>query len=778
MRLTLRNLLRFLDQTNLRSIERSRLEQLVDESEKADAWIKRIDSLKRNKGTAAPAVTSKDPSVSRVVAYLDTSMSEQETIEFERSMLSSDVLLAEVASCHEVRESVINELAPSIPILLRQSVYDIARGQIDYDAVDLEMNPESSESDDEEKVAAVAASMKDLPYVDSQPDAPAPIGGYSIEGEEFDEEETVSIDSLSQQAQKRSKLVLGGLLLLAAALLGVTYWLGTQSGNQTARNTENPDSTGSTVGTNGDSDGTTNNDSESQDGSATENNTADNNAAGKDADESDNDIPGESLAIGPRLPDEETNSSAADDSESETAGQFEGDDQPLIALFPATGQAIGDNAANMLPARPNIGIVPANATDSVTAGTEAVDATPVATLVGDKPTLQTKMDAKWFPVKAGETSPGEMFVLPGTKNELSFGGIVSVTVEGPARFLLRPNDAASGSPVIRAIHGHFTVRSIVADADLIFEHGKHAYHLVLPVSESTLDAEFSNYLAPGADPRSVEPAKIDLLVATRGRATVKRGDQSWSLPEANAFFSSDSTVPEQIRAATTGVIEMPMERPRDFAIRLTDRIEKNSWSIADSWKADSSLMDYLTELKNDLRQERRFAALSWLAFIGNYEFLIDFLNDEKNRNNWRSVVEAVRGSIQQNPEYATALFDSLAQAGAAEQPILFKLLLGYPQEELANGADEKLVELLDHDSLCVRILTIERIREITGGIAYGYQPNADRKARRRTIEKQWKRALKKDELRYTQPPGIPAPGFVTVPPAEAEANGKDASGSE
>ena len=170
MRLTLRNLLRFLDQTNLRSIERSRLEQLVDESEKADAWIKRIDSLKRNKGTAAPAVTSKDPSVSRVVAYLDTSMSEQETIEFERSMLSSDVLLAEVASCHEVRESVINELAPSIPILLRQSVYDIARGQIDYDAVDLEMNPESSESDDEEKVAAVAASMKDLPYVDSQPD--------------------------------------------------------------------------------------------------------------------------------------------------------------------------------------------------------------------------------------------------------------------------------------------------------------------------------------------------------------------------------------------------------------------------------------------------------------------------------------------------------------------------------------------------------------------------------------------------------------------------------
>ncbi|MGI9516680.1 MAG: hypothetical protein ACR2NP_06535, partial [Pirellulaceae bacterium] len=223
MRLTLRNLLRFLDQADMRSIERSRLDELVDESEKADAWIERIDRLRRDAKLTSPAASSTDPAINTVAAYLASDMSEEQTIEFEKSMLASDQLLAEVASCHEIRELLHAENPPAISILLRQSIYDLDRNGLE--------ESETSDSQPPDKAAAMPAAMEDLPFVDSQPGKTA----QAMPGpDEIPESGPVSLDDLADQAKKKSRLVTAGLLMIVAAMLGLTYWLGWMAGHYPA----------------------------------------------------------------------------------------------------------------------------------------------------------------------------------------------------------------------------------------------------------------------------------------------------------------------------------------------------------------------------------------------------------------------------------------------------------------------------------------------------------------------------------------------------------------
>jgi hypothetical protein len=209
------------------------------------------------------------------------------------------------------------------------------------------------------------------------------------------------------------------------------------------------------------------------------------------------------------------------------------------------------------------------------------------------------------------------------------------------------------------------------------------------------------------------------------------------------------------------VVALPIPQPRDYTVRIRETLEKNFPEMPAVLEANQPTEDFLVKLKGDLRQERRLAALAWLASLGNYTYLVDFLNDEKNRNNWRSLIESVQASMVNDPAHAEALYESLSYLGEEEQNILFQLLLGYSAEQLETGADRQLVEYLDHRSLYVRVLAIECIRNITGGLAYGYVPQGDLKARRRTISNQWEKVLKKQELRYLEAPRLPLPEFVT-----------------
>lgn len=116
MRLTLRTLLSYLDNV-LDEPSRKALEEQIGKGENASEWVHRTRDVMRRLKLGAPEVHGSgsvdDPNT--VAEYLDRTLPEEGVAEFERVCLESDVMLAEVASCHHVLAMVLTETAAIDP---------------------------------------------------------------------------------------------------------------------------------------------------------------------------------------------------------------------------------------------------------------------------------------------------------------------------------------------------------------------------------------------------------------------------------------------------------------------------------------------------------------------------------------------------------------------------------------------------------------------------------------------------------------------------------------
>ena len=103
MRLTLRTLLAYLDDV-LEPTETKQIGQKIQESAVAGKLISLIRLVVRQRRLKAPSVSGPhigiDPNV--VAQYLDNTLAPEQVVDVEKVLLTSDELLAEVASCHQV----------------------------------------------------------------------------------------------------------------------------------------------------------------------------------------------------------------------------------------------------------------------------------------------------------------------------------------------------------------------------------------------------------------------------------------------------------------------------------------------------------------------------------------------------------------------------------------------------------------------------------------------------------------------------------------------------
>ena len=103
MRLTLRTLLFYLDDM-LEPAQTKLIGQKIQESAVAGKLVSLIRLVVRQRRLKAPSVSGPnigiDPNV--IAQYLDVTLPPEEVVEVERVLLTSDELLAEVASCHQV----------------------------------------------------------------------------------------------------------------------------------------------------------------------------------------------------------------------------------------------------------------------------------------------------------------------------------------------------------------------------------------------------------------------------------------------------------------------------------------------------------------------------------------------------------------------------------------------------------------------------------------------------------------------------------------------------
>jgi hypothetical protein len=789
MRLTLRNLLRFLDQTNMGSLERQRLEELVSHSDRAPAWIERIKRLRSDAQRDVPPVDGPPPP-SEVALYLDGAMSEQETVEFEEAMLASDELLAEVASCHLIDHRIRTSEPVAVPVVLRQTLYDLDRlfeksDEITAAAAAGEFDPVS-----------VMTAMEDLPFVDEdQPDE-------TLDSAESDEvaysrvdsadDEQVSLEALKRRASQRSTLVALLALLLLASAVALAFWIGRNSAFRD--DAASLRSSGQTPALPGDSD--QGSPGPGEEGKRVVNETPVDDDSDPAGDGAANDEAGDASSTdvdGQPVPDDGNANSKPEDSDvpaappapSETAdggGDLNSADAaPPVAdsdadMDSTVGPPVDEpppDPVPSLPVRPDLSLPDVAETPVPPAPALFGPPVPpmiVATSRGPGPlVLLERLDGEGDVRALVADEPlyqgTRISVLTGGAAELAWGPHLTLTVMGPASVALGPRDPASGADTIALDYGMIRVVSSEPDVDWQLQIGPDLRDFTMNLADSRVDVYAQGWLPPGADPRDQVPVQARMIWCSAGRVTVREAGQHRDLSPGSAVIEAVSADPGRSLAPQAGTLEGDFETPR-YVQRISETVEdrKTAW-IAEG----TDVVAELADLKLDNRQELRLAAMTWLAERGNFDYVVDYLGNVGNRSNWRTFVQALRFTIWNRPGMASSLYEGLVFAGKENQDKLYEMIVGISPEDLEAGADARLVEYLNNGNLAVRILAIENLREITGGVTYGYQPTGSETERERIINNRWKTALERGEIRWSVPPAIPIARLAVPPPADSNA---------
>ena len=118
MRLTLRTLLNWINK-NLSEEDAAMVAQKVEESELAKALKAQIEGIMAQEHLSAPDLLDGTPkgNANSAAEYLDNSMDPKLTPDFEKFCIHSDIMLGEIAGCHEILSRALTQkldLAPEL----------------------------------------------------------------------------------------------------------------------------------------------------------------------------------------------------------------------------------------------------------------------------------------------------------------------------------------------------------------------------------------------------------------------------------------------------------------------------------------------------------------------------------------------------------------------------------------------------------------------------------------------------------------------------------------
>ncbi len=741
MRLTLRNLLRFLDRTDLDPMERAQLEELVNKSDRAAAWIHRIKSLRSDPRKSA-AVAMGSSSIGDVARYVDGIMTEQEAVEFEKTMLVSDHLLAEVASVHWMVHQKRPPTSSHISLVLRQTLYDI-------DRVYATSAEKVARGGDETAGSIVPTSMTDLPFEDASDAANDPATDSilsTVDGrsQPLTTQPPVSLEQMKQRSNNRSWMAVAIVIGTLVGTTSLSFWLGQKTANRRPAAVYNDSPVA---------------DNKPDDGSKP--------------------------VVNNPEPDPEKGTS--ENPENEVVKPVAVDPAPLvIANHPQPPEHIvvtenaEDSSEKNLPRRPDIRWSLYTPVPPEMFIGPIQPPRVVASSSSRQPTALFKTnDSNWAVVDAQSQllETDKVLVLSGGQATFQMGEALTLTVDGPALLAFGDFDRASGSELVVLEFGRIQVSTKLGFVDWSLQIDAELHRISMIDAQSVVEVQVHDYFPPGTDPRESTAVQTRVIRSIAGRSKLQLAEAIWMLDMGTAMIQSHSELPEWAVPVQHGVFE-----PDAGTVRYVDRVGEIVVQETRKWvESQADIPAELISLKNDSRQEMRLAAMTWLAELGQFEFVVDYFGNEDNKSNWRTFLQAIRLTIQSEPAYAERLFEGLALAGLADQPRWYKLILGYSPDELEKGADANLVEMLSDASLGIRALAIENLREITGGITYGYLPTRNTTDRNRTIKRQWVPMLEKKAIRYATPPAPILPRVTVAPvmpdPAGSGAVEKENSGS-
>lgn len=350
----------------------------------------------------------------------------------------------------------------------------------------------------------------------------------------------------------------------------------------------------------------------------------------------------------------------------------------------------------------------------------------------------------WRIAPQGNISSGErLLALPTFRPVIGLSVGVTITLTGGTEVELLPAQG-DGPPGMKILFGRVLL-STVGKPNALFriqvEDQTGLLNLLDPDSTAAIDV--SRLHIPGNDPaRQPDPVRVEIY-ASNGRSV-------WTGPDGKpVLISSGQMLPIEMRwmlregfqvPAWEVVAGEPVQREKPGWIgadtsRLLDR--RASPEIELAVRQDRLARIGLMELLEHRLAEVRTLASRSLSYLGEYQQRVTVLNKPEEQAAWFDSLDLLQEAVVRSPESADAVRQALEkQYGVQNGPVIYRMLLGYSEEQLKAGEAARLVDFLDHDELVFRVVSFWNLQKIAGKGFY-YQPEVP-KMKRDLALKRWR----------------------------------------
>ena len=739
MRLTLATLLAYLDNV-LEPADAQVLHEKIEKSDFASGLVMRIRSISRKLRMGAPKVEGKGlgRDANSVAEYLDGSLAPERLGEFERLCLESDVQLAEVASCHQILAMVLNKPA-DVPPAVREKVYALANlaeaarlaapNRIDGAHANGAEVPGSGAPPLPPKPssAASSASMLAVPPDNGKPATPEPVAPPVPVATEPQIPDYLRVNqgpSLWVWAVAAAAIFLFAVIALRlmgpfdnthpiAKLMG----MGPQVAVAPPIN-PNPPPVPPVANPN------------PKPNPVPPVQPMPNPIEARPVQPMPMPVPVPMppLELVPENPSPMPRPEVPPPPVP-VPGTLPGDD-PVNPVKPV--EPVKPIEPKPLPVPPPVA-VPVNPSEMVDVGRFTSDEQVLARLVTDP---KNNMSLWHRLAPRSLLNPGErLVVLPTYRPHLTLASGIQATFVGESAFRAE-KPAQAGNARMSVEYGRFLLASIGAmGGNVELDLNGITGVVTLADADAAIAIEVRRYLPPGTPAEKADAPLIRVveLFGTGGRVMWKPTEGP--AIEIPAMHVTTYVAEEFPRNA--GPFEPPLWVD---AKSLTDIERRASLAMEAELKPDQPLDISLAEQAAGRLVEVRSLAARSLAALDEFEAILAELNDTRQYSYWAGDIDSLRQSISRSPGSANKVLATLQNQRPQNAKVIYEMLLGASDEQLAGGAANVLVKSLESNEVDVRVVALDTLRRTTG-LMLMYRPEKPLASNTTSIAK-WKEKLK------------------------------------
>jgi hypothetical protein len=197
---------------------------------------------------------------------------------------------------------------------------------------------------------------------------------------------------------------------------------------------------------------------------------------------------------------------------------------------------------------------------------------------------------------------------------------------------------------------------------------------------------------------------------------------------------------------------VPVDESRDWtSVESLRDIDRSALMELEPWLTDNRSMTLsLMEANQHRRTDVKSLSARCLAVFDRFEPVLEALGDRRQHAHWTNHFRQLQAAVDRDAESSQRVWEALRRTQGDEAEKLYRLLWGYSPSQLASGAAADLVAYLEDDTLEVRVLASENLKQITGMHLY-YRPEQPATQRKSAI-KNWQQRLESREIVYQRPP--------------------------